>query len=149
MVSLSRISPTGVEQDPDGVRRGQPARMKVYRGRLRVCSTIEFVWLIFDRVFDGDDVIAAPGVDQVEQRCEGRGLPTSGGTREQRETLPSFGQLGKRRGQVQRFERWNLRGQQTNAGRQRSALMVEVGSEPPDRTALETKIQRLVGFQLG
>ena len=47
--------------------------------------------LIFDRVFNGNDVIAPLGVDQVEQRGEGRSLAASRRTGKQDKPLPPFG----------------------------------------------------------
>src|SRR5580658_4799143 len=54
-------------------RRSVMANLDLLNDRGAVCM------LILDRVFDGDDVIAAPGIDQVELRSKGRGFATARG----------------------------------------------------------------------
>ena len=53
--------------------------------------------LVLDGIFNGDDVIAPPGIDQVKQRRQGRGLAASGRPGEQHQPLPAIHQLGQRR----------------------------------------------------
>ena len=73
MVSLSRISPTRItsgilpQDGPHRVREGGRVMADFNLLNDRVAIRV----LIFDRVLDGDDVVAAADVDQVEQRGQG------------------------------------------------------------------------------
>ena len=49
---------------------------------------------------------------------------------------------------MERFERWNSRRQQPDAGRQRAALVMDVDAVPAQPFALKTEIDRLAPLQL-
>ena len=91
-----------------------------------------------DRVFDGDDVIAAMGVDQVDQRGERGAFAAARRPGDQHQALPRFGQPAQDRRQMQRFERRDLFRQQPEAARDGAALVVDVGAEAADAFAAET-----------
>ena len=98
--------------------------------------------LVFDGIFDGDDVRAAARVDQVDHGGERGAFAAAGGAGDQHQALAAFGDAREGGGQMQRFERGNARGQQADAGRQRAALMMDVGAEAAHRIAHEAEIHR-------
>ena len=59
---------------------------------------------VFNGILDGHHVIAAMGVDQVDQRGQGRAFAAAGRSGDQDQPLTGLGESGERRRQVQRFE---------------------------------------------
>ena len=100
-----------------------------------------------DGIFDGHHMVAPIGVDQVDQRSQGRALAASGGSGDQDESLAGLRELPEGRRQVQRFERGNFFGKQTDAARDGAALVMDVGAESPDAFAAEAQVDRLGALQ--
>ncbi len=103
---------------------------------------------VLDRVLDGDDVIAAMGVDQVHQRGQRRALSAARGAGDQDQALSRLRQAAQDRRQVQRFERRDLFRKQPEAARDGPALIVNVGTEAADAFAAETQIRGSVALQI-
>ena len=104
--------------------------------------------LILYRVFDGHHVRRALGIHDIDQRGERRALAAPRRACHQHQPLPALGQLGQRQRQMQRFQRRNARRQQSYAGRQRAALMMDVDTEAPQVLAHETQVHALALLQL-
>jgi len=104
--------------------------------------------LVLDGVFDGDDVLAAARVDQVEQCGQRRGFAAARGTGHQQQPVLAFRQAAQHRRQVQGFERRDPRRQQPYAGRQGAALVVYVGAASRRLAAYEAEIHRAPLLQL-
>jgi hypothetical protein len=103
--------------------------------------------LVFDGVFDGDDVVAAAGVDALDERGHGGGFAASGGAGEEDEALTALGEAGEDGGEIEGFDGGDLRGEETDAGGESAALVVEVGAEAAGGAADETEVERAVGFE--
>ena len=101
-----------------------------------------------DRIFDGDDVIAAVGVDQVDQRGQRGAFSATGGAGDQHQALAGFGQLAQAGGEVQGFESGDFFRKQPEAARDGPALIVNVGAEAADAFAAETQIRGSVALQI-
>ncbi len=103
--------------------------------------------LVLDGVFDGDDVVAAAGVDVVDEGCHGGCLAAAGGTGEEDEALAALGELGEDGGKVQGVEGGNLGGEEAKAGGEGAALVVDVGAEAGG-VADEAEVEGAGGFEL-
>jgi hypothetical protein len=99
-------------------------------------------------IFDGDDVGAAARVDQIDHGRQRGTLAAAGGAGDQHQALAPVGDAREGGRQVQRFESWNARRQQADAGRQGAALVVDVGAEAAHGIAREAEIHRLLLLQL-
>ena len=104
--------------------------------------------VVLDRVLDGDHVVGIVLIDESHQRGQRRRLARPGRPRHQNQTLLALGELGERRGQMQRLECGDLRRQQPYGRRQRATLKVDVGAKSPDALAHEAEIARAPCFQL-
>ena len=115
-----------------------------------ICSMMELrlACTIFDGIFDGHNVIVALGVDQVQQRGERGAFAAAGGSGDQDQTLPRFGEAAQRGRKMQRFERRNFFGQQADAAGERSALMMDVGAKASDAVAGKAQIDGFVLLQI-
>jgi hypothetical protein len=82
-----------------------------------------------DRVLDGEDVLVAGVVDQVEHRRERRRLARAGWPRHQHESTRLLGELLERVREPQRGELRHLVRDQAEGSRQRRALHVRVHAE--------------------
>ena len=81
-----------------------------------------------DRVLDGEDVLGARLVDQVDHRGERRGLARAGGARDEHEAARLLGQLLELSGQPEIAQRRHLLRDEPERGAERGAL--EVGVHP-------------------
>src|SRR2546425_9985123 len=97
--------------------------------------------LVLDGIFNGDDMIPAARIDQVDESGQRGTFSAPGGSRHEHQPLAAFGEPGERRRQVERFERRNARWQQPYAGGQGAALVVNVGPETADRVAHKTEVR--------
>jgi hypothetical protein len=103
--------------------------------------------LVLDGIFDGDDVVAAAGVDDVDERGHGGGLAASGGAGEQDEALFALHEAGQDGRQVEGFDGGDLGWEEADAGGEGAALVVEVGAEAADGAADEAEIEGAVRFE--
>jgi hypothetical protein len=111
------------------------------------CPTSVHV-LVFDGIFDGDDVGAAARVDQIDHGRERRAFAAAGGPGHQHQALAPVGDAPEGGGQVQRFDGGNACRQEADAGRQGATLVVDVGAEASDGIAREAEIHRFFLLQL-
>ena len=85
-----------------------------------------------DRVLDGQDVLGACLVDQVDDRRERRRLARSGRAGHQHDAVLQRGHVGEHRRQVQLRQRRNPRGDDAHHDGVRPALLEHVDAEPAD-----------------
>ena len=103
--------------------------------------------LVLDGIFDGDDVVAAAGVDDVDEGGHGGGFAAAGGAGEQDQALLALHKAGEDGREVEGFEGGDLRREETDAGGERAALIVEVGAEAADGAAEEAEVEGAFGFE--
>jgi hypothetical protein len=87
---------------------------------------------VFDGVFEGDDVLAAVGVDVFDHGGEGGGFAAAGGAGEQDDAARAFGDLPQLGQQAQFLEGGHLGFDVAHGQAILAALMEAVGAEPPD-----------------
>jgi hypothetical protein len=105
--------------------------------------------LVFDGIFDGDDVLATAGVDEVDERGHGGGFAGAGGAGEKDEALAALGEAGEDGREVQGFYGGDLGGKEPDAGGEGASLVVEVDAETAGGGADETEVERAAGFEFG
>jgi hypothetical protein len=86
--------------------------------------------LIFDRVFNRDDVLRIPPVDHIDQRGHSGRLPRSCGTTDENQSVLEVRQRLNPRWQIQFAELRGVQRECANACRRAAALSMQVDSEP-------------------
>ena len=112
MVSRSRISPTRMTS---GSWRREARNAARERRRIDFHLALVDVSLLvavqeFDRVFDGDDVFGAGGIDAVDHRGQRRGLAGTGDAGDQHQAARLVADLLHDLRQIEFVERANLGG---------------------------------------
>ena len=123
--------------DQDDLRRLAQRRAQRQRKSRRVAVQLALVdraLLVqvqeLDRVLDGDDVVGARLVDQVDDRRQRRGLAGAGRAGDQHDTVLQRGDLGEPRRQLQLLERRDVRRNHPHDDREAAALPEHVDAEP-------------------
>ena len=119
------------------------AHLYLFDDRLRVRV------VIFNRIFNRDNVESAALVDQFDKRRQRGRLAASGGTGDQNQTLPALQQFPQCRRKMQRLERRNTRRKQANAGGHRASLEVQIGPAADTVRTDKTEIERFLLIQFG
>src|SRR5579884_681134 len=93
-----------------------------------------------DRIFNGDNVIVALGVDLVDHRRQSRRFSRTGRTCDQNETARLIAQLRDNRRQVQLLERANLEWDYAENSAGSAALIKQVAAEPSEPFEAEREV---------
>ncbi len=93
-----------------------------------------------DGIFNGNDMITAVSVDEIDQRGQRGTFAASGGSGDQDQALPHFGQAAQAGRQMERFERRDFFGKHAKAAGDGASLVVDVGAETANAFAAETEV---------
>ena len=85
---------------------------------------------IFNRVFNGDNMLRPGGINEVNERRQSRRLAVPNGTHYQKKALLFFSKSGEQRRQIQFFQCPNFSRYQTQSDTHRPLLKVTVTAEP-------------------
>ena len=149
MVSGSRISPTRITSGfCRRILRSDPAKSGASCADLDLLDHRLAVPVNkFDGILDGHHMIAAMRVDQVDQRGQRRALAAAGGSGDQHQSLARLRESAQRRGQMQRFDRGDFFGKQTDAAGHCAALVMDIRAKTSDALAAETQVHGLGALQ--
>jgi hypothetical protein len=87
---------------------------------------------VLDRVFDGDDILPAMGVDVIDHRGQRRGLAASGRSGHEHEPSLEQGDLFQHLGKEQLPDRLDIQGDDPQGNSDRPALLEDAPPEPPE-----------------
>ena len=99
------------------------------------------------RILDGDYVIVTMCIHQIQQRGQRGAFSAAGGPRHQHQSLPRFRQRRSNGGRFSDSSVGMRLGQQPQAPRQGSALIMDVRAEAADAFPMEAQIHRAVALQ--
>ena len=175
MVRIVRVGVQRAEHEVTGLRRGERQRdgleiaqladrdhVGVFAQRgaqrapeaLRVRAHLALVHLArlrgvqhFDRILDGEDVVAAFLVHEVQERRHRRRLAAAGRTGHEHHALVVVGEPRERARQPQLFERRRVIGHGAEHAVESTLLAIEVGAEATDTVERVGEVELAVGVE--
>ena len=114
-----------------GAQRGREGRCVHFHFAL-VDETFLVAVQIFDRVFNGDDVLGAERIDAVDHRGQRGGLTGTGGAGGQNQATLLFANCGKNARQLELFNRADLGRDDAENHADVAALLEDVDAEAPE-----------------